>query len=524
MKKEDQHIDHLFQKLKGDSFEVPPVFLDDLKLRMDAKQAQLIRRKRLLWFIMLLLTLLGIAAISYANSRKDSNHSKSGHIGKSADFKQNESELEPQNQTENVDLFSKSRNKNSTDLENVNTEMKHALSENSKEKNLNVSNQRNIASVSSQKNERDLILEKETNLATTRTTTNKRSNYKSQKEFSSTNKEHARLKSKELTRDKDKSETTLKSKQLVSKRNSNNEIGKNASDLENTTQMNKSEKSNETLKEQAGLTSLTLQMKSTQALPNLYDRSLAENKEIASNEDVSEDKANKKLDFELQIYSGAGLTSSKFVPTISADEFQSNPFISANFGLKTNLLYQNIYGSAGIEYFKSGDKLKFNTYEFQQVGTDSLLTNIIFDTIWIDSNQFVLDSMFVYETTPIFDSIAKSNTNKNQYAWISIPISFGYRFQFNSWDVIPNLGVNFNFGIAKNSGEYPNSDKKFVKYDALKFNMDIRVQTEIRKNFGNLHVFVSPYFKKNFKPIISNPSLRLTQKNWGLNVGVGIKF
>lgn len=207
----------------------------------------------------------------------------------------------------------------------------------------------------------------------------------------------------------------------------------------------------------------------------------------------------------------------------NSTDFAYKKGISPTFGVRTNVFYKNINSSIGAEYFKTGDKIEYRTNTITQVGTDSVYLYTQTDTIWVDTTFTLIDND-IYDVTPIYDTILAKNRMKNSYSWISIPVSFGYRFNVGSWAVIPAVGINLNFGVASNSGEYPSGINASTNYDAVKFNTDIRIQTEVRKVFGNYYLFATPYFRKNLQHVISNPSLRINQSNWGLNVGAGIKF
>lgn len=538
MKKEEQHIDKLFQGLKTDSFVAPQSFMDDLKLRMDAKAKLAARRKLTFWFVLTCIVLIGIASIIMFTPPKNSVNEAQKQVS-SAEFtntaKGEANSIKTQNK-KTVPLIDDATSKtteieNRFDTTNLNEHSSKIASQKDDKVDLKNSRQLTKNDSNSKFNKNTIFSNFENGNAKDGVNRKSKLNEDLAKKdnfqkanFAQSNSSNPSERHAELT---GKNNENLKNNISTSASSRTNGFGEVKSgepvaheDRESkfATQKSTSEASDLNEKE------LLLTMKTQNVIDNPFDLSLEEQENISTVSNLDALKTNKKLEFNVEAYGGILSTNSKYNPLPQADDFASSSLISPSFGLKTNILYQNMYGSAGVEYFKTGNKQTFSTKTFSQVGIDSVLTVTYFDTVWIDSVTFVYDSLVDYQITPILDSVTERNMLTNQYTWISIPLSFGYRFQFNSWDVIPNVGVNLNFGIGKNSGEYPNESNQLVKYDALKFNMDIRIQTEVRRNFGKYYVFASPYFRKNLKPIISYPSMRLTQNNWGLNAGFGVKF
>lgn len=533
MNKEEQHIDQLFQSLKEDKFVAPQSFMDDLKLRVDAKAKLAARRKIILWFVLtsiVLVTLGSILIYTVQNHSADEANRRVSltEVGLNA----NTDTLELKNINQNTAVRFDSAKLNTNQVVNeFNNQREEIGTKDLEDPDQKESSELSKQSQNSKRNKNNLSenrqgsTKKESNSTKSKVIFSKRTGKKLQKNQADLSENNVNV----IRKSEASKKATLDSKGMsTSSAPAQNSNVKNSSKEQN--QLIQAEKTNPPINSAISNQSasnnkdLVLQMRLKKPIDNPFNVSLVEQKLSLTNSNVTANKPNKNLEFNVEAYGGALFTSSKYNPTSSADGYKASPLFSPSFGIKTSLLYQNIYGSIGVEYFKSGDKQVFDTKTFTQIGVDSTQTVIYSDTIWIDSMTFVIDSLIDYQITPIFDSITNSNKVKNQYTWISIPLSFGYRFQYNSWDFIPNFGVNLNFGIAQNSGQYPDASNQLVKYNTLKFNMDIRIQTEVRKNFGKYYVFVSPYFKRNLKPIISYPGLRLTQNNWGLNGGFGMKF
>jgi len=486
VKNEDQHIDKLVQNLKGDSFEASASFIDDLKVRLDVRQKASRKRRFTLWFFLMSAILVGFVGITiYAISTNS-----------------------------HEELNTEIANSKSSTSENITSGDKNSANQ----QNTKVKDRSNLAGsvIISEKSKQE-NLTKETKTFT-ETEVRKKSNSKPKKKSKSYNTKKETKKGIK----KGTPKTNLFLEGLNHDANNKKDDGlARESDINKDSKQIHTDYSREIpSKNQIVLPYLKMKQPVYNPIalalvrnnPNLLRTAKENNVELI-----------KKFEVDLQVYGGVLLTSTKFNPTITAAGFNSKMFLSPSFGLKANVFYNNIYTSVGAEYFRTGDKIDFSSNSLSQVGIDSLFMGVVFDSVLINSIWEIFETP-IYNTNPIFDSVTTQNTIRNQYSWISIPLSFGYRFKFNSWDVIPNIGMNFNFGVASNQGEYPTSNNQKVQYDAVKFNMNIGIQTEVRKSFDNYYVFASPYFRRHLQPTISNPSLRLTQNVWGINFGAGIKF
>ncbi|AEA44507.1 hypothetical protein [Fluviicola taffensis] len=248
-------------------------------------------------------------------------------------------------------------------------------------------------------------------------------------------------------------------------------------------------------------------------------------------DDETKNKPNNNWRKEIQLYGGLGANFIKDVSTNKTylDKLSENQssILTASFGVNGNLSYKNFTFGSGLSYAQSGEKnsLDINKYYLK----DSTVSEHIIDTI------LVLDSLGnwvqeIHDTTinhnyQFQDSTSQRTSFKNTYSWISIPIHFGYRFELGNYELIPRFGAQFNFGIAKNRGNFPNGDfTEIMEYQAVRFNISYLIQLEVRRNFNRWHIFINPTFKSMINPAISNDLLKRRYSSWGIQFGVGLKL
>jgi hypothetical protein len=239
---------------------------------------------------------------------------------------------------------------------------------------------------------------------------------------------------------------------------------------------------------------------------------------------------------EVQLYGGLGTNfTTDLTPTTdsSGNEVylkkinESKSFIlTPSFGVNGNLSYKKLTFGLGLSYTQTGEKYTIDTYLLK----DSTISEYIIDTIMVYDDSLGIWVPQIHDTT-IFhtvqyqDSVPDRMTLTNRYSWISIPLHFGYRFEFGEYELVPRIGAQFNFGIAKNTGRFPNENFSHINdHRALKFTVSYLIQLEARRNFNRWHVFVNPYFKSMINPAISTDLIRRRYSSWGIQFGVGLKL
>lgn len=235
---------------------------------------------------------------------------------------------------------------------------------------------------------------------------------------------------------------------------------------------------------------------------------------------------------EIQLFGGLG---ANFIHDSHADkayvgkltENQSS-ILAPSFGIQGNLSYKKFTFGTGLSYSQTGEK--FDSEMTKYVYKDSTYSEHVIDTILVFDDSLGIWVPEIHDTTLYYtyqykDSTLERKSFKNQYSWISIPLYFGYRFELGNYELIPRIGAQFNFGIAKNKGRFPNGNfDGMIEYQAVRFNVSYLIQLEVRRNFGRWHIFINPYFKSMIDPAISGDLIRRRYSSWGIQFGVGLKL
>ena len=493
MKDQHHHIDDLFKRLQEDSFEVPVSFMDDLTTRLDQEfPVQVKKRGTIFIFLNILSLLVMTSAMLYTHYSPKNNDSKTSSLSK--EFRQSTAESENKLKS---DLSSKKKSP-SGDVGSTLQESKFEDPIKKKEQVGNLKHSENI---------------------------NESNNYASDK-------------SHEIKFQGVYSNKVEANPMIINQNHSQGEqFNKNTNNeqtngkLANSPDIKLNPAKHEGDEQIENFTYDTINHSDfilNPRQPYIIDI-LAKNEPIFNsiNDRTSiVREAKRPWEIDLQLYAGLSYTSMKLKMNSENTNFSplnNQTAFSPTIGIRSNLFYRNINTSLGLEYYQSIEKFNLSTKNLVQTGTDSVYLGMQIDSIYVDS-MYVYDSTEVYQYQPIFDSIQQDLPIKNNYSWLSIPIAFGYRFSMKNWDIIPRVGVNLNVGISKNRGDYPASNHSLQKIDAVRFNMDYMIQTEVRRNFNTFHVFVSPYFKGSLNPIVKSSDFNISHQNWGVNVGAGIKF
>ncbi|MBX2947987.1 MAG: hypothetical protein KF704_01800 [Crocinitomicaceae bacterium] len=237
---------------------------------------------------------------------------------------------------------------------------------------------------------------------------------------------------------------------------------------------------------------------------------------------------------EMQLYGGIGTTfyndrsdTSNYLKQFK--EIQRR-IIIPDIGINGHFSYKNMTFGAGLNYNQTGEK--YTSTINHKFFRDSTIHFTSYDTIYyydsINGTWEIQEIVEVPEqyTFQFQDSTLIAVHVKNSYSWVSVPLYFGYRFQAGSFEFIPRLGVQFNFGVARRVGNYPDFlSQSITQFKAKAFSLSYVIQLEIRRNFQNhWHVFVNPYFKSAFTPTISLSMLNRKYSSLGIQLGIGYTF
>jgi hypothetical protein len=206
---------------------------------------------------------------------------------------------------------------------------------------------------------------------------------------------------------------------------------------------------------------------------------------------------------------------------------------SLDFGFALNTYYLGWTIGTGLKYYQFGEKTNYTTTKTNLTGSQVDSTTIVtyYDSlgnVWTSSSNLpIADSVYTIQmdTTNYYDTISKSNNWVNSYSRVVIPLNFGYQFKFKSWAFTPRIGLNLEFATNRQKGLYANSKMEgIMEVDTRKFGVSYQLQLEIRRNFGQWHVFVNPYYRNHVGDFINTTDLQRKYSSFGANLGVGVRF
>jgi len=240
--------------------------------------------------------------------------------------------------------------------------------------------------------------------------------------------------------------------------------------------------------------------------------------------------------FDLQVFGGVGSSSyiDKSNNELYLNEFKENQknTVLFNAGILGSITYQNFTLRTGIEFSQTGEKFDFELNDMSSYDSTISSTNIVNQLIsyyepwgaW-KYDTIVEEIITSDETVTITDTVKSQMIITNRYNWISVPISVGYQFNWNKFSVIPRVGTRFNFAFSRDNGKLPSEDYLQLEENTFeRFTIDYSIDLEFRRDFTNWHVFLSPYFRSNFKPTINSQVLQRKYSTWGVNLGIGYRF
>ena len=236
----------------------------------------------------------------------------------------------------------------------------------------------------------------------------------------------------------------------------------------------------------------------------------------------------KKSRFEIQAFGGFMMVRPKIEsPFDTYPELlksKETALTTPNFGFALNVYLRDLCLSSGAEYYHWGEKSAFT--ETQTSNETTFDVNTYYQYV-LDSNGQVIDSIpyTQIDTNTISVTSTKDYNIINTYSQFSIPLKFGYAFGKNKWKFIPRVGLNFEFAMARRTGIYvdQNGNNPF-EVTQRNFGMSYVLSTELRRDFGNCHVFVNPYFRNNINFLIESPEMNRKYGGFGTTFGIGVRL
>lgn len=215
-----------------------------------------------------------------------------------------------------------------------------------------------------------------------------------------------------------------------------------------------------------------------------------------------------KRKWEASVYSGVNFTKSylysdfNVVSSYDLKLTQSESVLTTtNFGLQFYNYSGKLQWGAGVLLTSLGEQANYDYIDYSL--TPSITYLGLQDTTYFEAEY----------------------VNKNEYQFIQIPMSIGYRFQRNGFSVIPKYSASIGTRVKEQIGYYPNRNGVgMYAFLSPKFNFQQSLQVELRANRQNLFVSLTPYL--NFNSVKTPPEIFSYRKyiNFGCNLGIGFQF
>ncbi len=173
------------------------------------------------------------------------------------------------------------------------------------------------------------------------------------------------------------------------------------------------------------------------------------------------------------------------------------------------------------------NKLRLSTgLSFAQHGENLAYTPVNYDSIFVSSFTFVVDSaldttyFYVYDTMSVTNDVATQGNKNNRHSYITVPINFGYTFNIikDKFTITPKGGVGIRF-LVGGSGNYITNNLTGILEERDKpITLSYNGSIEFAYHFGKKSIFFAPTYHSTFSPFKS------LHKYSGIGAKFGIVF
>ncbi len=212
--------------------------------------------------------------------------------------------------------------------------------------------------------------------------------------------------------------------------------------------------------------------------------------------------------FELQLFGGINFSRSFLAGNYSwINSYDLNlihserTLVTPIVGMNVFLNSRNIQFGIGVGMTKIGEQSSYSYFDHVLV-----------------QNPF---NPSIYDTT----YTTKTYVGTNSYSFLQLPLSIGYRFDFNRFTIVPRYAYSIGIKSNSNKGYYPDRNGVgLYQVSAPKVIYQHNVNIDFRLNFNNFYFSLIPFItinsNKGYPMILSNRKYL----NYGMNMGVGVKF
>ncbi|OFX18959.1 MAG: hypothetical protein A2033_01390 [Bacteroidetes bacterium GWA2_31_9] len=232
-----------------------------------------------------------------------------------------------------------------------------------------------------------------------------------------------------------------------------------------------------------------------------------------------------------------------------------------SFGISGGFFKNNIMFKVGLGYTNIADNYNFslilnnpsektnlifnnNHYDFEQNGTyynidtvggyyhytyvqDSIIH--LYDSSWVDITDSSTVNMYDSIRFIQYDSL-KNKEYLNNYTYFEIPLSFGYRFQYNNFEITPEFGIITGYLYKKEginiSNDLQNNETYIRTFPYKLFIISGTVAININYNISeNLGIFIEPAYRQTIASFFNSSStIKGNSKTFVIKFGIRKKF
>ena len=212
--------------------------------------------------------------------------------------------------------------------------------------------------------------------------------------------------------------------------------------------------------------------------------------------------------FEFQLFGGINFSRSFLAGNYSWINSYDVNLINSERSLVTPVI--------GMNFFLNSRNIQFGIgLGLTKIGEQSSYLYVDQELVQNQTNPSIYDTLYV----------SKIYKGTNSYSFLQIPLSLGYRFGWNRFSIIPRYAYSIGIKSKSNTGFYPDRNGVGL-YQVSTPNVIFQhsLTVDFRYNFNRYYFSIIPFIINNsnrgYPMILSNRKYL----NYGVNLGIGIKF
>ncbi len=211
------------------------------------------------------------------------------------------------------------------------------------------------------------------------------------------------------------------------------------------------------------------------------------------------------------------------------DQYRMNsesPHGSWNAGVEIKIEKQNWVITTGISYAEYNQHHNYTSSYEEYSADDSYYS---YDTTWgwiFDPPDIATPIIIGIDSTwvDVYRMVTVQNSGINRTRYLEIPVMIGYRINKNLFSFEVNAGANIgfltysNFKVPDIDNHQLMIDDSDINHTMVNFSVNSTVYYYLNRKTS---LFISPYYKRNLKPVFTNGSFTNQYNNiFGINFGI----